>query len=40
MVKIETSDNFLNLGNKIPELNTIFYKIYLRNNTPDFSLNA
>lgn len=37
-IKIESNDNFWNLWKKIPEIDNIFYKIYLKNNKIDFEL--
>lgn len=37
-IKIENGDSFSNLWKKINELNNIWYKIYIKNNIPDFSL--
>ena len=38
-ITIEKWDNFSTLWVKIPEFNNIFYKLYIRNNTPDFNQN-
>ena len=37
-ITIEKWDNFSTLWVKIPEFNNIFYKLYIRNNPPDFNL--
>lgn len=36
---ISKNDNFSNLAKKIPELENFYYKIYLKNNNPDFTLS-
>lgn len=37
-IKIEKWDSFSNLSSKIPELDNFYYKIYLKNNKPNFEL--
>lgn len=38
IIKIETNDTFYNLWNKIQELDNKYYKIYIKNNIPNYSL--
>lgn len=38
IIKIETSDTFYNLWKKIQELDNTYYKIYIKNNQPDYNL--
>lgn len=40
IIEIKSGDNFSNLWNKIEELNNNYYKYYIKNNTPDFELQA
>lgn len=40
IIEIKSGDNFSNLWNKIEELNNNYYKYYIKNNTPNFELQA
>lgn len=40
VIKIESGDNFYNLWNKIIELDSLYYKIYIKSNKPDYDLKA
>ncbi|MDD3794028.1 MAG: endolytic transglycosylase MltG [Candidatus Gracilibacteria bacterium] len=39
-IEIKYGDNFSNLGNKINVLDNAYYKYYIKNNKPDFELQA
>lgn len=39
-ITIDQNDSFNNLWNKIKDLDNIWYKIYIKNNQPDFELKA